>query len=343
MDRLDYLYERYANNTATPEEREELYQIMLRTDPDKASIFKPFGEPADENEPDTIRDQQVLNEFFPEVVSNLHVEQEQEEIIPIDRDVRARGWWLRAAAAIIVLTLAGIGWYYNSISNSSREEVAVTQEAEKHFTFTGPEFVKLPDNTSVTLKKGSELSYTASFGKTSREVSLTGEAYFDVTHNPASPFKVHTGKIVTTVLGTAFNINASSTEQVAVTVTRGKVKVGTETRTYATLTPNEQIAVNTVTDEAVKTSVDAEAVVEWKEDYFILDKVTIAEAADLIGQRFNVKVIVNPALNPCIVNAWFVQHETLEQIVEAISAIEQAEFTITDGEVRIEGGRGCTP
>lgn len=68
--------------------------------------------------------------------------------------------------------------------------------------------MRLPDGSTVLLNEGSELSYSTSFGKQAREVTLTGEGYFDVQHNLSKPFKVLTGNVTTTVLGTAFNIKA---------------------------------------------------------------------------------------------------------------------------------------
>lgn len=66
----------------------------------------------------------------------------------------------------------------------------------------------LPDGTTVVLQANSRLRYPEKFTGNTREITLSGEAYFDVAHDAQKPFIIHTGKIRTTVLGTAFKISA---------------------------------------------------------------------------------------------------------------------------------------
>jgi ferric-dicitrate binding protein FerR (iron transport regulator) len=241
--------------------------------------------------------------------------------------------WM-AAATISLLVLVGLGLYKSEMPLISKQD-------DKIMTISGRDFVLMPDGSTITLKEGSELTYTKSFGVTNREVTLDGEAYFDVAHNAAIPFKVHTGKIITTVLGTAFNIS-SQQEKIVVTVTRGKVSVGDESKRYDVITPNEQIAVNTITGVYKKAVVDSVEVTQWKKDYFILEGVTIEQAAVQIEKRFNVKVIItNDKLKECTISAWFLNNESLEQVIKGVSAVQQATFTIKNDLITIEGGIGC--
>ncbi|HTJ48625.1 MAG TPA: FecR domain-containing protein [Cyclobacteriaceae bacterium] len=241
--------------------------------------------------------------------------------------------WM-AAAAISLLVLVGLGLYKNELP-------AISKQDDNVMTISGRDFVLMPDGSTITLKEGSELTYAKSFGVTNREVTLEGEAFFDVAHNASIPFKVHTGKIITTVLGTAFNIS-SQQEKIVVTVTRGKVSVGDESKRYDVITPNEQIAVNTLTGVYKKAVVDSVEVMQWKKDYFILESATIEQAAMQIEKRFNVKVIItNENLKKCTISAWFLNNESLEQVIKGVSAVQQATFTIKDDLITIEGGIGC--
>ena len=241
--------------------------------------------------------------------------------------------WM-AAATISLLVLVGLGLYKNELP-------AISKQDDNVMTISGRDFVLMPDGSTITLKEGSELTYAKSFGVTNREVTLQGEAFFDVAHNASIPFKVHTGKIITTVLGTAFNIS-SQQEKIVVTVTRGKVSVGDESKRYDVITPNEQIAVNTLTGVYKKAVVDSVEVMQWKKDYFILEGVTIEQAAVQIEKRFDVKVIItNDKLKKCTISAWFLNNESLEQVIKGVSAVQQATFTIKDNLITIEGGIGC--
>jgi ferric-dicitrate binding protein FerR (iron transport regulator) len=133
-------------------------------------------------------------------------------------------------------------------------------------------------------------------------------------------------------------------QNIIVTVTRGKVAVGDADRSYGTLIPNEQIAVNTTKEEFVKSSVDSAEAMAWKKNYFIIDNVTFAQAALLIEKRFNVTVtITNDSLKDCRVIASFLNGENLKQIIEGLSLIRHATATINGNNIIIEGGTGCSP
>jgi transmembrane sensor len=341
MSHHQYLFKRYLDEKATPAELEELYQVVKKIDPSNADLFKPLeqGRNIDKlSEEEKIR---MEKRFYRILAERDLTWQEDDTIIPISRSLDSIKWWLSAAAAVAAL-MVGIGWYAfigpDEATKADQTAMVEVQQAGM-VTFQGPDFVRLPDNSTVMLDKGSELSYSSVFGETTREVSLKGEAFFDVAHTSV-PFTVRTGKIVTTVLGTAFNVKVS--DGVTVTVSRGKVAVGDESHTFDTILPNEQLAVDTKSNEFVKSVVDPETVTQWKLKYFILDKVTFSEAAELISERFNVKVtIANKSLSDCMINAWFLRNEGLEQVMEAVSAFRQATYTIDQDAITIEGGSGC--
>src|SRR5690606_6204958 len=110
--------------------------------------------------------------------------------------------------------------------------------------FTKKDFIKLPDGSTVLLNDDSELSYSLPFDDGPREVTLKGEAFFDIIHDNNKPFIVRTGNISTNVLGTAFNINARN-RNVVVTVERGLVQVSDETQALSLVHPDERLTVNT--------------------------------------------------------------------------------------------------
>ena len=84
----------------------------------------------------------------------------------------------------------------------------------------------LPDGTRVWLNAGSKLNYDTSYGMTIREVTLSGEAFFDVIKNPSKPFIIHTGKINIKVLGTAFNVKSYPGDKtIETSLIRGSIEV----------------------------------------------------------------------------------------------------------------------
>jgi ferric-dicitrate binding protein FerR (iron transport regulator) len=190
------------------------------------------------------------------------------------------------------------------------------------------------------LNSSSNLSYVDA--DTARVITLTGEGYFDVAHDESKPFRVYSGDVITTVLGTAFNINAYPDQAVTVTVTRGKVAVGNKEKIYQTLTPDQQLTIDTRTDAVKMQRVDAEQVTEWKKNYLVFDGITMQRAAELIGERFKVRVkIEDVGVKNCIVSAWFVNNETLEEVLAAIAGFRQAEIEREGDEITIKGGIVC--
>jgi ferric-dicitrate binding protein FerR (iron transport regulator) len=89
-----------------------------------------------------------------------------------------------------------------------------------------PERIYLTDGSTVILEKGSTLTYNPNFNEKRREVSLEGNAFFDIAKDASRPFLVHTGDIVTKVLGTSFQIKADPIkDDIHVAVRSGKVSV----------------------------------------------------------------------------------------------------------------------
>ena len=87
--------------------------------------------------------------------------------------------------------------------------------------------IVLPDGSQVWLNAGSNLDYNNSvFNKDLREVTLNGEAYFDVTKNADKPFIIHTKKMDVKVIGTVFNVRSYSYEKTAeASLIRGSIEV----------------------------------------------------------------------------------------------------------------------
>src|SRR6187200_2887242 len=109
--------------------------------------------------------------------------------------------------------------------------------------------IVLPDGSQVWLNAGSNLDYNNSvFNKDLREVTLNGEAYFDVTKNADKPFIIHTKKMDVKVIGTAFNVRSYNDERTAeASLIRGSIEVTLKDRKdqKIVLKPNEKISIAT--------------------------------------------------------------------------------------------------
>ncbi|AXY74760.1 FecR family protein [Paraflavitalea soli] len=131
----------------------------------------------------------------------------------------------------------------------------------------------LPDKTKVWLNADASLRFPTSFAGTTRQVELTGEAYFEVAKNAAKPFIVTTGDAQVKVLGTHFNIrNYASEALVKTTLLEGSVEVtAIQDDKKVVLKPAQQALISTrsnISHLIPVQTVDVENVVAWKSGYF---------------------------------------------------------------------------
>ncbi|MFM8739152.1 MAG: FecR family protein, partial [Cytophagales bacterium] len=123
-----------------------------------------------------------------------------------------------AAAAVLILGLTGIAYWQLKTTPVATEKIAVSTQARES------KQLMLPDGTRVWMNENSSISYPTDFNADSvRVVQLSGEAFFEVTHNPARPFIVAGAGYNTRVLGTSFNVRLTEHESSVMVVT-GKVR-----------------------------------------------------------------------------------------------------------------------
>jgi transmembrane sensor len=210
------------------------------------------------------------------------------EITPLYKN--SKTIWLSAAAMMIgICTLAFWFTTYKNAKDQTDTFVSGKAGAGKMLV------VYLNDGTKVTLNSGSELLYPEKFSEDKREVYLNGEAYFEVAHNPSKSFLVHSGKVVTSVLGTSFNVMAyPAMSKMAVTVLTGKVAVkNTSTQKLVTLLPRQRVSLNIEKDVFHVDSVkDAAEMIAWSKGELIFDHATLEEIALKVGNKFGINVKV---------------------------------------------------
>lgn len=332
MNNLRDLIKRCIEGNASEEEQKRFEALM------KEDIAQTLESEAASGENEVIFNRK---ETFSKILAEIKERETNEsgKVVPITKKHANTLAWMTAAA--VVLIGVTVAFYYIRGNESPADNAVAKQETIEKYN--GKQYLHLPDGSTVVLNEGSELSYdNATFGKENREVILTGEAYFDVTHDPSKIFVVRTGKVRTRVLGTAFNVKAYPGQQeVTVTVTRGKVEVGDEGRVYGQITPDQQIAVNISSDEYVKKEINAETVVNWKSSYVILDNVTMEEAAKAIGEKYHVSIILSSeALKKCRITSTFMNDERLALVLEAVSGVVNATYEINGDTITING-EGC--
>ncbi|RPD39965.1 FecR family protein [Chitinophaga barathri] len=151
------------------------------------------------------------------------------QVLRAVKPVQTRYVFLRrwVAAAACVLLLVGGAWFVlqQGKKDAGHAGVQVAWVAVSNTDKTAKEIV-LPDSSRVYLNTGSTLRYQQGFTQEERAVELSGEAFFEVTHDRERPFMVKAGDASTLVYGTAFNVQAYPTEgHVAISLKRGKIGI----------------------------------------------------------------------------------------------------------------------
>ncbi|PWS32244.1 FecR family protein [Pedobacter paludis] len=153
------------------------------------------------------------------------------------------------------------------------------QHTENHQIITprgGTYHVTLSDGTRVWLNAQTKLSYPASFSSGIRQVTLIGEAYFEVEKDKMRPFQVITSGQITTVLGTHFNIKGYPDEDnIHTTLLEGKVKVS-DKQSFAVLSPGEE-SISSDEDPIRIQKTDTTLASAWHYDRILFKKATIKE------------------------------------------------------------------
>jgi transmembrane sensor len=322
MTRLEILSKRYLTDSCTAEEETELLELLNKTDNPEV--------------------RKLLNELWDSPSEKLHSEKSTQivsSILPEKVIAERRSFpWLKAAAITAILAITGAGLY------QFMKSTEVTLPYRVAEVIQSSRFIKLPDGSKIILNSDSKLEFPTSFDdKNTREVVLTGEAYFDIAHDATKPFIVRTGQLSTTVLGTAFNIKAYPDQSdITVSVTRGKVSVSNEAQVLGILSPDDQITFNKNDQQSKVVSVNSDEVHAWTAKDISFDNVTMAEAAEELSERFDVRIkFNNPNIMNCRFTATFIRGEDLPQILHVICEFNEAQYSTIEAGVVEVSGNGC--
>jgi ferric-dicitrate binding protein FerR (iron transport regulator) len=236
-------------------------------------------------------------------------------------------WWWKVAAALVLIS--GMAFLYQSLFSQTEE---ITYSAKQIET------LRLPDGSDITLNANATLTYPEYMDK-SRVLTLEGEAYFEVTHNPNNPFVISTGGATITVLGTSFNVKSMS-DRVEVQVETGRVSLaspGQEALLTAGmkgvyLTNNQQISSDT--------SDPTGQGLFWKTRKLTFEGEALESVIQTLKTAYGITITLeNDRLSTCRLSAVF-EEEDLQTVLQVISLSLNLEVTQTEDGYLIKGA-GC--
>lgn len=243
-------------------------------------------------------------------------------------------WLIRAAAILLIPVLAFL--FYAIFQNNSQIANNLNPTIDS-LEITAPvgsrTMVQLSDGSKVYLNYGSKLKYPQNFMGDTREVILSGEGYFDVTHNPEKPFIVNTEKLKIKALGTIFNVQAYPSDgTISTTLVDGNVAIEQKeangyNKTIGTMVPGQHVKYNVITENILCTKGNIDKYIAWKDGKIVFEDTPITQVADRLNKMFNVEIEVSNEVKDFIYTVTLVD-EPIFQILDLMAIATPIKYNI---------------
>lgn len=255
--------------------------------------------------------------------------------------------WFKIAA--IGLLIIGFAALFNVFHNRSSKNADIVFN-EIIVPLGEKAQIVLYDGTHVWINSASKLRYPVRFGDVSRDVSLEGEAFFDVAKNHGKTFVVNTRDVKINVLGTAFNVKCYPGDLKTQTiVVRGAVQVENMNGNHEStiIKPDEMATVMKKEEPGQSSSqispikidkVDPSNLVSWKDQVLVFAGESLEDLVIKMERWFNVRIrIEEEELKSERYNGKFVHNETVYQVLEAIKITTPINYRIEKDTIIISG------
>jgi transmembrane sensor len=242
----------------------------------------------------------------------------------------AAAWPARIAAAVVLLVAGAALWYLRPHAGPFREYA------------TGPGqrlTLSFADGSRVLLSVGSRLRVPRDFGARERAVSLEGEAYFVVRHDPRRPFLVRTPRGTTEDLGTAFGVRAYRDEgYLQVVVAAGRVALrGAEhaDSVLATLRPRDRAVIDSAGGATVATNVPLETYLAWTRGTLVFNEAPLSSVLAQLERWYDLDIATSDgSLDDAPVTIAFTT-ESADEALSALAKVLNVRVSRTERSVRL--------
>ena len=237
---------------------------------------------------------------------------------------------IRPWAAAAVIAAVSLGVWIGRMGPMAEEAIGTEYAAVGAEAAT----VALADGSFVRLAPGSRVRF-AERGEL-REAWLSGRGFFAVESDAERPFLVHTDLGEARVLGTRFEITSGTTE-LRLIVVEGRVAISATSGRAAEVSSGQVARLGTNGDFSIETVASVYDLLDWPGGVLLFQGTPLPRVVEEVSARFGVNIVLaDPALGARTVTAWF-GDETLEEVVESICLLVQAECEIDVDGVSIGG------
>lgn len=226
---------------------------------------------------------------------------------------------------------------YTSTSGSHKENVYNTLSTTVGQIYS----TVLSDGSKIYLNSLSSIRYPVVFGANERNVEITGEAYFEVTHDRSRPFKVLMNGLQIEVTGTSFNIQAYGDEAaIKTTLLRGGVKVTSYAPTAANqqttfLKPGQQAQFKRDGALTVSDKANIEEVLGWKNNMFVFHDTRIDVLMRQLKRWYNVDAQYGTDVTDLAFTGQMSKYINITDALEILELSGEAHYTLQNGKILI--------
>lgn len=246
------------------------------------------------------------------------------------KKINILGWMQRVAAVLLLPVIVASAIYFYSEKNDRTQFSTVYNTVETPLGMRSS--LTLPDGTRVWLNAGSKISYPVLFSNKIREVSLSGEAYFEVKKDKSWPFVVATKNMNVLVSGTTFNCNAyPENNQVQTVLVEGEVTIANQSATEVeSMSPGELATFNNSNQQITKTKTDLQKYIAWKSGKLMFRDDKMNKVVEKLERWYNVEFeIEDKEIANYVYTATFID-ESLDQVLKMLSLSAPIRYTISE-------------
>ena len=381
-EKYSILLSKKISGEASPEELEQLNQLIqsnqewLTTLENLQELWDSKPTPANIS---SIRNQKAEDAYLSHVIRLKDKSADFEEDMQgfgedLPRYPEKRKPYRKIAAYLLAASLlvGGLFIYQQSQTAAGQQELQASLKEsgpnEINVAKGSKSRIQLPDGSLVWINSGSKVTYSKTFSSESRELTLDGEAYFDVVKDPRHPFIVHTSGIDIKVLGTAFNVKAYKSEPtIEATLVHGSIEVIKKDEPNGSrimLKPHEKLVFHKLIEEdrrdqranvpapgqpesasiiiapLAKNIADTNIVeTGWVYNKLIFEDERFEDLAERMEKWYNIKITIdNSRLKENKLTGTFV-NETIEEALKELQFLVRFKYTFRNNEVVISGTR----
>lgn len=249
--------------------------------------------------------------------------------------------WLKIAAVVGIVIVGALVYNRETIFFKKTDQLKLTQALTKAAEV---KTILLADGSTVKMNSGSRLKYPDHFTADTRDVYLSGEAFFDVKKDAKHPFIVHTEQLAVKVLGTAFDVKAYQNDAFTeTTLIRGKVSISLKNNTAQTfiLKPNDKFTLSngrgSISQLMLFNRAGADKVIEtaWLNHELIFKNNRFDEVAKLFERWYDIKIAFKEPELKAIQFTGHFEKESLTDALNVLRLIENFNYSVNGKNVYI--------